>query len=134
MNLASLFARCFAPFAILVAFFVVATSAPAVARGGDGVVRSGSCSSGARWKVKVGPDNGRLEVEGEVDSNRAGQSWRWSMRHNGILVTSGSATTAGRSGSFEVRRLMTNRAGTDTVTFYARRPATGQSCSGVVRF
>src|SRR6478672_10829834 len=33
----------------------------------DRVIRTGTCSSGAGWKLKVKTDDGRLEVEGEVD-------------------------------------------------------------------
>src|SRR3954447_26612700 len=44
--------------------------------GGDGrVVKTGSCTDGSRWKLKVKNDDGRLEVEGEVDSNTSGQTW-----------------------------------------------------------
>ena len=42
--------------------------------------------------------------------------------------------TAGASGSFEVRRVTGNGAGTDTFTFVARRPGTQQVCTGRVRF
>ncbi len=33
----------------------------------DRVIRTGSCSAGADWKLKVKTDDGRLEVEGEID-------------------------------------------------------------------
>ena len=112
---------------------LVAGAAPAGAKSGD-VVNSGACSGSAHWKLKVGPDNGRLEVEGEVDSNRAGQHWTWRIRHNGVVAARGARDTAGASGSFTVRRILPNLAGTDTVVFRARRPATGQVCRGVVRF
>jgi hypothetical protein len=100
---------------------------------GDGVVRSGSCSSGAAWKLKAKPDNGRIEVEAEVDSNRVGQTWRWRLRHNGSLSARGTATTSGPSGSFSVTRRMANLAGTDTIRLRATRPATGEVCVGTVR-
>ena len=115
------------------ALLPVLSAAPAEAKGRE-VVRSGACSASAHWKLKVSTDNGRLEVEGEVDSNRAGQRWTWAMVHNGSVSARGVRWTAGRSGSFEVRRLMANRAGTDRVVFRALRPATGQRCRGVVRF
>jgi hypothetical protein len=106
---------------------------PAQAKDGD-VIRRGDCTGRTDWKLKVGPEDGRLEVEGEVDSNRAAQRWRWRMVHNGTVVASGTRYTGGPSGSFEVRRLMANLSGTDTVVFRARRPATGEVCRGVVRF
>ena len=84
--------------------------------------------------MKASPEDGRIEVEAEVDSNRVGQNWNWTLFHNGNVTSSGTSTTAGRSGSFEVRRVRANRAGTDTFRFYARRPGTQQICRGVVRF
>lgn len=117
-----------------VAIMLVAGAAvPAQAKDGD-VVRRGDCSAGTDWKLKVSPEDGRLEVEGEVDSNRNGQRWSWRLKHNGTLSARGVGYTAGPSGSFEVRRLMVDLTGTDTVVFRARRPATGEVCRGVVRF
>ncbi len=104
------------------------------AKGGGDVIRRGSCSAQADWKLKVGPQDGRLEAEGEVDSNHSGQLWRWRFKHNGVLVAKGVGYTAGASGSFAVRRLVANASGSDTVVFRARRPATGEVCRGVVRF
>ncbi len=110
------------------------TSAPALAGGGDDdrVIRTGSCSGSADWKLKVKTDDGKLEVEGEVDSNRSGQTWAWKLKDNGTVVARGSKTTGGRSGSFDVERKIANKAGTDKVVFKATHA--GQTCRGVVRF
>lgn len=104
-------------------------------RGGgddDRVITTGSCSAGARWKLKVKTDDGRLEVEGEVDTNRAGQAWAWAIRHNGSVSARGTSTTTARSGSFEVERKIVDLAGTDRVAF--RATYAGQTCRGVVNF
>lgn len=109
--------------------------ATAQASGGDDVriIKRGSCADGpAVWKLKVKSDDGRLEVEGEVDSNRRGQVWRWTMTHNGSLSRSGTATTAGTSGSFSVERRLVDLAGTDRIVFRAVRGA--QVCRGVVNY
>ena len=98
----------------------------------DRVIRTGSCSAGADWKLKVKTDDGRLEVEGEIDSDVAGQRWRWTLRHNGSVSDRGVATTTARSGSFEVERKVVNLAGTDTLAFRAVRD--GQVCRGVVNY
>jgi hypothetical protein len=111
----------------------VAAVPAAQASGGNDTVRRGSCSGSTHWKLKVGPEDGRLEVEGEVDSNRNGQTWRWSILHNGSLSASGTRTTRAPSGSFEVRRTVVNLRGTDTLTFRARNPRTGEQCRGIVR-
>jgi hypothetical protein len=98
----------------------------------DRVIVTGRCSSGAGWKLKVKTDDGRLEVEGEVDSNVAGQRWRWALRHNGSVSDRGVSTTTARSGSFEVERKIVDLAGTDRVVFRAVHD--GQTCRGVVNY
>ena len=108
--------------------------APATAsHGGDNDVRTaGRCSGSAHWKLKAKQDDGRLEVQGEIDSNVAGQVWRWSFKHNGSLSAKGSKTTAGRSGSFEVVRRMADLAGTDRFVFRATHGS--QVCRGTLSF
>ena len=59
-----------------------ATVVPAQANDAD-VIRRGNCSGATDWKLKASPEDGRIEVEGEVDSNRNGQTWTWRIRHNG---------------------------------------------------
>lgn len=108
------------------------TAASARSGDDDRVIRTGVCTGSADWKLKVKTDNGRLEVEGEIDSNVAGQRWRWTLRHNGSVTGRGIGTTAGRSGSFGVERRIVDLAGTDTVTFRATR--NGQVCRGVVNY
>jgi hypothetical protein len=121
--------------ALLTSSVLVTVAGPAQAKGGgDDVVRQGSCSGATNWKLKVKPDDGRLEVEAEVDSNRVGQTWHWGLIHNGSTSASGDATTKAPSGSFEVRRLMVNTAGTDTITLRASNARSGERCVGTVRF
>jgi hypothetical protein len=111
----------------------VLVAAPAHANDDD-VIRRGSCSGSTDWKLKAGPEDGRIEVEGEVDSNRNGQTWRWRLRHDGSLSARGTATTHGPSGSFEVRRVVVDASGTDHLVFRARNPQTGEVCRGVLNF
>lgn len=113
----------------------VAAAAPAVAKGGGGdVIRQGGCSGSASWKLKASPEDSRIEVEGEVDTNVNGQNWHWRILHNGNASARGNATTHAPSGSFTVRRVLVNTAGTDTIGWRARNIRTGQMCSGHVRF
>ena len=120
--------------ALLTSSVLVTIAGPAQAKGGDDVVRQGSCSGASDWKLKVKPDDGRLEVEAQVDSNRVGQTWGWRLVHNGSTSASGTAKTTAPSGSFEVRRLMVNLPGTDTITLRASNARTGERCVGTVRF
>ena len=108
-------------------------AAPAYAGDGD-VIKRGSCSGSTDWKLKAGPEDGRIEVEGEVDSNKDGQTWRWRLRHNGSLSAKGTATTKGPSGSCEMRRVLVNANGTDRIVFRARNPRTDEVCRGVLNF
>ena len=96
--------RVLAPVIALASAVLLTTAAPALAKDGD-VRTSGACQGVATWKMKASPEDGRIEVEAEVDSNRIGQTWNWTLFHNGNVASRGTSTTAGRSGSFEVRRV-----------------------------
>jgi hypothetical protein len=110
---------------------LVVTGAPlAHASGGDAIIRTGSCSGSADWKLKAKHDNGRIDTEWEVDSNRSGQTWRVRIRDHGVLVVATRATTGGPSGSFTVERRIANRAGTDSLVARARNLSSGQTCVG----
>src|SRR5205823_5750258 len=104
------------------------TAASASGKGDDQIVKSGSCSGGATWKLKAKPDDGSLEVEFEVDSNRAGQTWTVRITDNGSRVFSGSRVTRRPSGSFSVERQVADRSGKDAIVATASR--SGQSCTG----
>lgn len=104
---------------------------PAVADSGA-VIRSGSCSGTTDWKTKAKLDNGRIEFEGEIDSNRTGQTWHWTIRHDGTVAERGTGVTGGRSGSFSVDRRLPNGAGTDAFVLRAVNRATGEVCRGGV--
>ena len=108
-------------------------AASAEAKDGD-VVKRGSCSARADWKLKASPENGRIEVEGQVDSNKVGQRWSWKIKHNGSLSASGTKTTSAPSGSFEVRRVLVNVRGEDRIVFKARNLRTDEVCRGALTF
>ena len=78
-------------------------------------------------KLKVKADDGLLEVEFEVDQNRAGVLWRVALVHERRVAWKGTARTAGPSGSFEVRRLLRDLPGRDSVTARAWGPS-GLTC------
>ena len=103
------------------------------AKDGD-IIRTGSCSNRSDWKLKLSPENGRIEVEFEVDSNRVGQTWNVKLKNDGIVFFSGTRTTQAPSGSFEVRRLTNNGAGSDFIVGRAVNPNTGEVCRGTATF
>jgi hypothetical protein len=102
---------------------------PAAAKDGD-VLRRGACSGRSDWKLKLSDENGRIEVQFEVDQNRVGDVWRVRIRHDGDLAFAGRRTTRAPSGSFEVRILQRDRAGDDAFRARAVNPRTGETCVG----
>jgi hypothetical protein len=112
-----------------VLMFTVAGATTAFAKSGD-VVRQGSCSGSSDWKLKLSPDNGRIEVEYEVDSNHAGQTWRVKLFENGNRIFAGTKMTQGASGSFTVRKLAANTAGSDSFRARAMNLSNGETCGG----
>jgi hypothetical protein len=119
--------------ATMVASLLVVPMVPASANEDD-VRRNGSCSGSTDWKLKMSPENGRIEVEFEVDQNRTGHEWRVVMKHDGDVFFRGTRTTAGRSGSFEVREVTNNSNGTDNFVAKARNPQTDEVCRGTGSF
>lgn len=106
---------------------------PAQAKDGD-VIRTGPCSGASDWKLKLSPENGKIEAEFEVDSNRAGQSWRVRMVHNGDVVYRKVRVTQAPSGSFTARVVVPNAAGDDVVRGRATNLASGEVCAGRATF
>jgi hypothetical protein len=113
------------------ALLMVAVAPPATA-GDDRIERNGSCSGRTDWKIKAKSDDGRIEVEAEVDSNRIGQTWSWKFKHNGNVFARGTSTTQAPSGSFEVERKPANLAGTDRFVFRAVNLRSGEVCRAMV--
>ena len=118
---------------VLVATTLIAAPMTTSAKDGD-VIKRGSCSRASDWKLKLSPENGRIEVEFEVDQNRNGQAWKLALKRNGNVVWRGRRTTRPPSGSFEVRKVIGNRAGSDRIVARAKNPRTGEVCRGVATF
>jgi hypothetical protein len=102
---------------------------PASARGTD-VIKRGACSGSSHWKLKLSPEDNGIQVEFQVDSNVAGQTWRVRLFENGDRIFSGSRTTKAPSGSFTVKVLGDDTAGTDHFRGRAANPDTGELCVG----
>ncbi len=107
-------------------------AAPAHADDDDENTNNGSCSGSTDWKIKAKEDDGRIEVEAEIDSNKVGQTWAWKLKQNGKVVSSGSSVTKGPSGSFEVERKPANKQGTDRFVFRAVHGKSGEVCRATV--
>ena len=99
---------------------------PALAKDGDVLVR-GTCSGSSTAKLKLSEEDGRIEVEFEVDQNRNGVAWTVVLTRDGTRVARLVRVTRAPSGSFEARRVVANPAGADVVRATAQRR--GESCS-----
>ena len=115
---------------LLVVATAAATAPATSAKDGD-VITTGSCSGSADWKLKLSPEDGRIEVEFEVDTNRDGQTWKVRIKRNGNVLARATRVTQPPSGSFEFRTVVSNQAGADTIVARARNVASGQVCRGV---
>jgi hypothetical protein len=107
----------------------VGGSTAALAKSGD-VVKTGGCSGSSTWKLTLSPDNGKIQVEYEVDSNKVGQTWRVKLFENGSRIFVGKRVTQAPSGSFTVRVLAANTAGSDSFKARATNLATAEVCRG----
>lgn len=106
---------------------LVALAATATANDAD-VRKAGSCTGNTSAKIKLSPEDGRIETEFEVDQNRSGVTWKVVLRRNGEVAARTKATTGGRSGSFEVRRVLADGQGADTISARATSPS-GEVCT-----
>ena len=106
-----------------------ATGAPVAAKS-TAITATGHCTAATVWKLKIKPDNSRIEVEFQVDQNRNNRLWRVSIADNGKNVWHGSRFTRAPSGSFSVNRLLVNRAGNDRIVAKATNVKTGEVCRG----
>jgi hypothetical protein len=92
---------------------------------------TGSCTGGSTAKLKAKPDDGRLEVESEVDQNRSGVRWKVRIRRDGELAVRTSAVTRAPSGSFSVERKIGDPAGSDRISARATSPS-GEVCKAAL--
>ena len=109
----------------------LALGSPALAKDGDILVR-GSCTGSSTAKLKLSEENGRIEVEFEVDQNRNGVTWTVVLERNGARVARLTRTTRAPSGSFEARRVVGNGAGADAIR--ARATRKGEACTARATF
>jgi hypothetical protein len=102
------------------------------AKDGDVLVR-GTCTGATTSKLKLSEEDGRIEVEFEVDQNRNGVRWTVTLRRPTALLVRTTRVTRGPSGSFELRRLVGNRAGSDRIIARAAR-SSGEVCRAAATF
>jgi hypothetical protein len=104
----------------------------ALAKDGD-IEAGGTCSGASSAKLKLSPEDGRIEVEFEVDQNRTGVRWDVTLKRNGSEAASAHPTTRGPSGSFDLRRVLSDGSGTDRILAKAVSPS-GETCRAQATF
>jgi hypothetical protein len=110
---------------------LMTVAGPVSANDADLIAR-GRCTGASHWKLKLSPEDGRIEVEFEVDQNRNNRLWKVKIAQDGSIVWRGSRYTRAPSGSFEVRRVLRNTAGSDRIAARATNVRTGEVCRGVL--
>ncbi len=112
--------------AVAVSGAALAVAPLASAKGPGGITVRGHCTQSSTAKLKLSREDGHLQVEFEVDQNRNGVPWKVTLRRNGSLVASATATTRAPSGSFSLRRVLSDAQG--AVVAVATRSA-GERCT-----
>jgi hypothetical protein len=119
--------------ATLTAATAVALLATPLAPAKDGdILRAGTCTGATNSKLKLSDEDGRIEVEFEVDQNRNGVRWVVAIRQGGQLARQLVRVTRGPSGSFEARLVLPNRPGGDRIAATATR--SGERCTAAATF
>jgi uncharacterized protein YfaP (DUF2135 family) len=112
---------------------IVAVAPGAALAGDPEVKKEGPCSGRSEWKLEVRlEDNNTFRVRWEADSGVAGQDWRLTLRRNGVLIASAVRTTDADGEAQLNLRGVSNPAGRDTFSGFARRLGTAETCSGSV--
>jgi hypothetical protein len=122
----------------IVAALVVVTTlglgVTGIASAKDGDVRvAGTCTGASTSKLKLSAENGRIEVEFEVDQNRNGVRWIVGVSQNGRKRFAGTRVTKAPSGSFTARLIAPNTAGADRFSARATSPS-GEVCTARATF
>jgi hypothetical protein len=123
--------RIFATTASLVAAggLLLATAPAALAD--DEKEKDGDCSMKSDWELELEKDDGKIEIEFDVDTPRSGQTWRVRVLHNGDLSYKGKRVTDD-DGEYEVDRKVRDRAGKDRIVVRGVNAKTGEVCRGAL--
>ena len=112
----------------LVASLAVAATLAASAKDGD-IRAGGVCTKGSTSKIKLSEEDGRIEVEFEVDQNRNGVRLERSAFPERLSDCPSDARHAWPERLVRAQRVAPNTAGTDSFRARATR-ASGEVCTG----
>ena len=110
----------------------VATGASVAAASpkGSSVNNSAKCTKGSVGNLQIQrEDTGKLSIDMGVDMSRhsSGVPWKVKAYDNGSLIANAKVRTVS-DGSFSITRLISPKAGSNRVVFYATNLRTGETC------
>lgn len=114
---------------VAVALTVGVLAFPAGTMAASQRVVNGHCTGRSASVLTVAHENGRINIEFEVDQNVIGKTWRVGLSDNRQRVFSGYAKTAAPDGSLTVDMLTRDRPGLDLIRATAHNPVTGETCT-----
>jgi len=88
---------------VLLTFLLALLLAPISADDND-VVRRGRCTGGGTYELELSRENGKLEIEFEIEG-KANQQWNVVIKRRGNVIFRGKRTTGSISKEFTVRLL-----------------------------
>ncbi len=83
----------------------------------------GTCTAASTSKLKLKGEDGRIEVEFEVDQNRNGVRWNVVLFQNGRRIARMARVTRAPSGSFTARKLAADTSAKDSFRAKATSPS-----------
>ena len=91
--------------------------------GGSGDVRvAGSCGRGATSSLRLRSDDGRIEVRFRLEQRRGSGLWRITVVHEQRVAFRATKRTTRSDRSYELRRMVPDLSGSDTVAVHAWGP------------
>ncbi|GGD15816.1 hypothetical protein GCM10007231_13560 [Nocardioides daphniae] len=87
--------------------------------------------SGAEVEFDVEKEDGRFEVEADIDDAKPGSKWRITLRHDGKVYYN-KVRTADSDGDVEVDRNRRNTAGKDVFKITVKKVGSKKSCSRTI--
>jgi len=114
---------------------LVLTLPAASALAGDEVRRRGSCSNGpSEWTLRVERESSTsLRVRFDIEGGAPAQEWQLFLSDDGTRIYAGTKESDG-GGEVRVRKVTSDRDGTDRIKATGINLASGESCAGVVRY
>ena len=90
-------------------------------------VKRGDCSKQSTWKLELDTEAGKIEVDFDAKTPKAGKTWKYKVKQDGVVRHKGK-TVSERDGDVEVDKKVNNRKGKDTIVVRVEQPKSGEVC------